>query len=669
MENYKNFKRLGSGAQGSVFLVEHVKEPNSKYVLKKVECSDENDANKAFQEAMALQELKHSNICGYKEFFVTWDKDEQAMFVCIVMKFYSNGDLANLLQKKRAKKEKVDELVLKKWIAQMIDAMVYVHKKSIIHRDLKPMNIFLNSDMSISIGDFGVSTQMGAERIRTRTTVGSMNWMAPEVLEKPYDERSDVWSIGCIILEMCTCSLLDRDEISDVLFELKSSPKSLEEVLTKVHKMAGYSVGLINTIRSMLTINFPQRPNTEELLQYPYVAICMELLDTSKIGLVSRSSSVKADRLMHKRRGSVIGPTEDIPKTTDPKRIATWLKENLQTTQTAQALENLLVLLKKSKRLNNQGKQVLLQVIHANSANSSILTKAFEILAFLAANALEENDPLILEESIKVIIFAAKANMQNKTMQRNLLLILQAIGQDENDAKLLGKLGALQDTLVILRKYGEQDIQIATQACHVIWTLCVVEDNAVIASTEKAYEDVVNMLEIHGKRQPSFAEHAASCIWCLCLIDNETQSDYLIDRGVHLIMDSLTTFISNYSVIKAVFMALASIAGCSDAGCCRIVDPSNPTASSTNNTNRDGIKEILGAYNKCLRDEQVVENFSLVLAELAGCKHVRDDLRKPVYNLDKVSDNILKKFENNEEIVDNLNSFKKSVFKKKSKKK
>ena len=43
--------------------------------MKKIECEDENAARKAFQEAMALSELKHPNICGYKEFFVNWDKE------------------------------------------------------------------------------------------------------------------------------------------------------------------------------------------------------------------------------------------------------------------------------------------------------------------------------------------------------------------------------------------------------------------------------------------------------------------------------------------------------------------------------------------------------------------------------------------------------------------
>ena len=44
--------------------------------------------------------------------------------------------------------------------AQMLEALVYIHKKNIIHRDLKPSNIFLRSDLSLSIGDFGVATLM-----------------------------------------------------------------------------------------------------------------------------------------------------------------------------------------------------------------------------------------------------------------------------------------------------------------------------------------------------------------------------------------------------------------------------------------------------------------------------------------------------------------------------
>ena len=81
--------------------------------------------------------------------------------------------------------------MLKKWTAQMLDSLQYIHNKNIIHRDLKPSNIFLRSDLTLSIGDFGVATLMDDKRTKTRTTVGSVNWMAPEVFERPYDDRLD----------------------------------------------------------------------------------------------------------------------------------------------------------------------------------------------------------------------------------------------------------------------------------------------------------------------------------------------------------------------------------------------------------------------------------------------------------------------------------------------
>jgi len=409
----------------------------------------------------------------------------------------------------------------------------------------------------------------------------------------------------------------------------------------------------------MLTVNFPQRPTAEALLQYPYIAVCMEFLDGKQSTVAKQAPN---NKLLHKRRGSVQGPSEDLPKTTDPKRIGTWLKENLQTTQTTLALDQMLALLKKNKAINNEVKMTIIKVVHANTANQPILTKASEILVYLAQNSLVSDDPLLQSESIKVILFAARANMQNKNLQKNTLAIIQAIGADENDAVSLGKLGALQDTLVILRKYGEEDVIIASHSCHVIWTLCVIEENSKIASTEKAVEDIQTVLAKHGQKNAVLAEHAASAIWCLSLVENEVQTEYLVEQTIHLLMDSLKSFSSNYNVVKSIFMALASIAGCSDTGACRIIDPGAAIGEE-----RDGIKELIDAFKKCTRDEQVNENFSLLLAELAGCRHVRPDLKNEKYGLEVIGKNILKKFGSNEEIEDNINSFIKSVFKKKKK--
>ena len=81
---------------------------------------------------------------------------------------------------------------------------------------------------------------------------GSMNWMAPEVLERPYDERSDVWSAGCIALEMATCGFYDHAQMSSRLFEIKKSPPALEETLEEVKKVCGVGrVGNVTVTNSL----------------------------------------------------------------------------------------------------------------------------------------------------------------------------------------------------------------------------------------------------------------------------------------------------------------------------------------------------------------------------------------------------------------------------------
>ena len=70
-----------------------------------------------------------------------------------------------------------------------------------------------------------------------------MNWMAPEVLEGEYDERSDIWSLGCIILEMMTCHVLDIAEITGKLLEIKHNTQALMDILASIE---GVNVSIKN---------------------------------------------------------------------------------------------------------------------------------------------------------------------------------------------------------------------------------------------------------------------------------------------------------------------------------------------------------------------------------------------------------------------------------------
>ncbi len=80
-----------------------------------------------------------------------------------------------------------------------------LHSKNVLHRDLKSANIFLTSNKYVKIGDFGISKVL--DSTSAKTFVGTPYYLSPEVCSnKKYDLRSDLWSLGCILYELCTLS-------------------------------------------------------------------------------------------------------------------------------------------------------------------------------------------------------------------------------------------------------------------------------------------------------------------------------------------------------------------------------------------------------------------------------------------------------------------------------
>jgi len=86
----------------------------------------------------------------------------------------------------------------------MLLGIQYIHQNGIIHRDLKPKNILLDDIGNAKISDFGISKTLDACKKRTNTIVGSYTYMSPEALKgHTCETNSDIWSLGCIIHELC----------------------------------------------------------------------------------------------------------------------------------------------------------------------------------------------------------------------------------------------------------------------------------------------------------------------------------------------------------------------------------------------------------------------------------------------------------------------------------
>lgn len=597
MEKFNLKQRLGKGAQGSVFLVIE-KTSGEQYVLKKVECTDEQEANKAFKEVMALQDLKHSYICGYKEFFVTWDKEESAMFVCIVMDYYPMGDLDRLLKQKREKKEKIEELVLKKWFGQMLEALVFVHKKQVIHRDLKPSNIFLTKDLNVSIGDFGVATVMGDARTRTRTTVGSMNWMAPEVLERPYDERSDVWSLGCIMLEMATCGFMNSQSIAGVLFEIKQSPTELEETLKQVGK--DYSVDMCQLIRTMLRRSFQERPSAVEMVDLPYVKECLALSNSALVGK-------KKEKQMN---------AKTVPKGATEAAVVAFMKENadneISITNAISHLNSM-----KVTKLEDATKKFVIQLMRTHMSEKPLQIEASRLLLTVAAAADVEEDAddyIFSGEVISVVCLGMKSHVSSKELQSINSLLLKTIALNENAAGLIGDLGGVQDILSTMRAFPE-DPEVSGNCCSALSCLTINDKNLAIMREEKGVIDLMKAMETHEK-EASVIDFACSALWGLSLEDENVEM--MAERkAAEVLLNAIVLHIKNPDVVKNASMALGSLVGESEE---------SAFAALNNDGGKSGIVIVQEAYQHHKDNPDVVENICTFFMEMSEYEDIVQDL-------------------------------------------
>ncbi|KAF2093090.1 MAP kinase [Rhizodiscina lignyota] len=165
-------------------------------------------------EMSILQVLDHPNIVSYYGIEPHRDK------VYIFMEFCSGGSLAGLLEHGRIE----DEMVTVVYALQMLEGLAYLHDRNIVHRDVKPENILFDHDGIIKFVDFGaakalarqgqtlapqaVGHKQAAERQgRQNSMQGTPMYMSPEAIKGENTGRAgavDIWSLGCVILEMAT---------------------------------------------------------------------------------------------------------------------------------------------------------------------------------------------------------------------------------------------------------------------------------------------------------------------------------------------------------------------------------------------------------------------------------------------------------------------------------
>lgn len=282
-DEYEALEIIGKGSFGIVRKVRHIT-TNKVYVRKEIEYNSMNtqEKNQLISELRILRELNHPNIVKYYRHDHIMNKKS----IYIYMEYCDGGDLGHIISNFKKNKESVPEEFIWQVLIQTLLALHKCHygieaknvnlfsntapdvepsinsETVIIHRDIKPDNIFmLNSGKTIKVGDFGLAKMLTSQNDFAKTYVGTPYYMSPEVLmDNPYSPVCDIWSLGCVLFELCTLQPPFQAKT-----HLQLQTKIKKGIIPNLPDI--YSSQLISIIRECITVDPNSRPTCFDLLQ------------------------------------------------------------------------------------------------------------------------------------------------------------------------------------------------------------------------------------------------------------------------------------------------------------------------------------------------------------------------------------------------------------------
>jgi NIMA (never in mitosis gene a)-related kinase len=179
------------------------------------------------------------------------------------MEFADGGDLLGKISQHKRSRSNFTEEELWNFALQLFRGLKKLHSMRILHRDIKCANVFVCKDGTVKIGDLNVSKVNKKGLAYTQT--GTPYYASPEVWkDQPYDSKSDIWSVGCVLYEAAALHPPFRGNSMDELYSrvIRGQYPPLP---------ATYSEDLHNLVRSLLQVNPSLRPSVEQLTQMPLV--------------------------------------------------------------------------------------------------------------------------------------------------------------------------------------------------------------------------------------------------------------------------------------------------------------------------------------------------------------------------------------------------------------
>lgn len=307
MEKYKKVKLIGKGSFGYAMLVQTVSD-RKHYVMKVIDVSkmDRKQKEEALNEVHVLKAMRHPYIVTYRESFMN------KSCLCIVMDYADGGDMYGKIAKQKQLGRGFSEDQILDWFVQICLAMKHIHERKILHRDLKTQNIFLTSKGEVKIGDFGIARVLKSTYDCAQTAIGTPYYLSPEICqEKPYNQKSDIWSLGCILYEMTTLRhAFDSNNMKGLVLKiLRGAYPAIPDI---------YSDTLKELVAEMLQREPASRPSVKRILEKEFLHSRIAKLFAHTVAKHELSKNITVETPSQSDSQVRVDPPSPLPKSPAP---------------------------------------------------------------------------------------------------------------------------------------------------------------------------------------------------------------------------------------------------------------------------------------------------------------------------------------------------------------
>ncbi|KAJ2943874.1 hypothetical protein O0L34_g8198 [Tuta absoluta] len=252
---YQRLRFFGKGGFAKCYEIQDLSNHQvyaGKIVSKKLMVKS-SQKEKMAQEISIHRSLLHKHVVGFHSFF------EDSLNIYIILELCKRRSMMELHKRRKA----ITEPETRFYMHQILLGVQYLHSKRIIHRDLKLGNLFLDDDLHVKIGDFGLAARIEYEGERKQTLCGTPNYIAPEILtKKGHSFEVDIWSLGCIMYTLLVGKPpFETSTLKDTYKRIKQCEYRIPSSLRKP---------AASMIVLQLQANPARRPSVDKLLQHEF---------------------------------------------------------------------------------------------------------------------------------------------------------------------------------------------------------------------------------------------------------------------------------------------------------------------------------------------------------------------------------------------------------------